>query len=326
MLILVLNLILNCVISFNLINILFRLEDLKSTRAINKPLFRKIMKIYTTFISPVFSFSALIYFFVYGPTIFQLLDYYHKVYNNLKLKFSQLIAFILFNVIMMFSTIKHDLEELHSIKPLELLMYLYIYNIFLIHDYLIWAIVAYYKYGTYRLLCDIHHNLIHYSSTQFSEVDIFQTIQSLALHNHKLNQQISHLLLYFFCVNVTFTVIVFTVFLLEITDTYNYDYVIYMIIIFICFIVAVHFSNKTDMMLNTLDSTIRRRYLWSITKKNLNPFLRSGKHPVRCLFQISIYRKYFQLSLFDCITIDYNFVLCLIIFISSNILIIIQTN
>ena len=325
MLILAVNVILNCVLCVSMLSSLFQLSDLKSTHAIDKPLFRKLIYFYTPVTSPICTIWNTILYIFYGPNIFRLLDCYHKVYSKTKLKRIALAAFVSIHTILMISYINHGWNDLNSSNPLETIVLLYDYIIFSLQDYLVWVIVAYYKYGTYLLLVDIHQNLTN-TSTQINENRILKQIQTLALHNHKLNLMVSQLIIVFFVISGIFLVISVAGYVLDTSETYNLDYVLFMGVLFICYIVAVHFSVKIDHALNTINTVLQCKYNQSMTNKQNNPSSALKQHKSLCSLQISLYRKYFHLNLFDCIAIDYTFCLHFALFIFSNILIIIQTN
>ena len=324
MLILILNVTMNFALCISLLSSLYGMNDLKSTHAIDKPLFRKLIYFYTPVIIPVFTIWNLIYYNLYGPNIVRLLDYYHKVYNKTKLKRFVSATFVSFHSILFASYINHGWSELNLSNPLKKILFISDCMIFSLQDYLVWVIVAYYKYGTYLLLVDIHQNLTN-TSTQINENRILKQIQTLALHNHKLNQMVSQLIIVFFVLIGIFLVIVSTNFLLDTSKTHNYDYILFIGILLSSFIVAVHFSVKIDHTLNTINTVLQCKYNQSMTNKQINPSIDFSQHK-SCLFQIPLYRKYFHLNLFDCITIDYTFCLSFAIFVFSITLIIIQTN
>ena len=301
----------------------YQMEAIISTTALKKPLFRKILNLYTRFIAPFFSICNVCSFFFKGPKIIEQLDYYHMVYNANKLKiFIYLI--ISSNYVLLFIIFTNDGTSTLS-NPFAKIWETYVFYLFCSQDYLVWGIVAYYKYGTYHLLCDLHQNLISATSL-ISEDVLYETIQTLAHHNQKLNNLVSIFVFYFFIVNGTFLIITVTVFLLDKERIFQLDYTMYLMLLFGSFAFAIHFSMKADQMCTTINSVTLKRFHWNTKNGFENVQSKNQKQSNRILLQNCLYQKYFQLNLFDCATLDYNFILKFALFVCSYVLIIIQTN
>lgn len=322
MLIFAVNFALNGIICLRMVISPPKMNGLRTTIASSKPLFRKIMEFYPPIILPIMTIWFILFYFSYGPKIIKSLDYFHKVYNQNKKKQTLLTIWIVFNLYLLICFKK---DTFYLTDPLKLCWRLYSFNIYSLHDFLVWGIVVYYKYGTYRLLCDTHYDLIN-STCQIADREILKTIQVLAQQNDKMNRIISIPIIAFFVLNGTFQIILISVALLDTIGNYNYDYTLYNWMLSICFVCSIHFSMKIDQMLTTIGNVLSDRSNWKIASQTESPPLALDQQPGKSLFQISLYQKYFQLKLFDCVTLDYNFILSYALFICSYVLIIIQTS
>ena len=323
MLILLVNLILCSVNCYTLMSSLLKMNELKSTSAINKVLFRKLIELYAPKIVPLFLVCNITYINVFGSRIVHLLDYYHQVYNQRKVKIKISVVIFIYNVVIGFCSMSHSL---YPSKILNSIWYTYLYFILSLQDFMVWTVVAYYKYGTYQLLGQIYQNLINSKNDEIDAEDIIVRIQTLAKHNRKLNQLVSLLIIIFFILTGTFIVIMITIFLLDVASVYSIDYIPYTIFITVCFVCSVHITVKTDQLYNTISDILLTKYYLKAAQNSKTDLIESSKLYAKIFFRLSLYRKDFQLRIFDYIPLNYNFLLNFFLFIMSYILVIIQTN
>ena len=316
--ILAIKIIMNTLTLISFMTTIYDVEDLQSSNAMIKPLFQLLIELYLTVMLLIGFIFTIIHYSIYGFQLFQLLDYYHSLYNQKCMKRIILSIIIAFHVTIIICHIQVPFNKFTIPKTLMTMYSIYVLSMY---DYLVWAIVVYYKYGTYQMLDKLRQN-IQNKSMQISIQKIAKQIQILALQNQKLNNVISIIVLIFLILNGTYYTIVTTMFMSDIGDKSNYDYIFYMTMIFVCLLFCVHFPMKIDHLLQLINGILSEQY-----QKNIfhNP-LKNDISPGKILFQISLYRKYFQLNLFDCIVINYNFILCYVLFILSYVVIIIQTN
>lgn len=324
MLILFVNVMLNLLVIYKLFT-MFNIEHYKEYSTFNKPLFKMMVQIYVPTILPVLCTIGIVHFFFIGPELIQLLDIYHHVYNNRKSKLIVLLLIICFNInfiVCFFPLIVSLISE-----PKIQLFDLYGYYVLSIHDFIFWSIIFYYKYGTYRTLTNLHQYLSEklpiFNVDDYSK-NIPELIERLAQNNRCLNKLLSICLLIFFVCNGAFYLITISLLLMQ---NIIYDFVINMILVFCCLLCCVHITKQADYSLREIGQLLSKYqwklYIHSYGTHKLVPF---GTKPGKVIFQYSIYREYFQLKLFDCLIFDQQFVLYFVIFIMTNVLIIIQTN
>ena len=326
MLILSVNVLLNLIVVFYLKGALDSINAMNVLSAWRKPLFHKLTEIYMDFLLPAGIISFLILYFLYGSQIIQLLDYYHLVYNCVPMKIVSIFLVLIFHYIFISENIDSYLNiEIWS-NTIDAFMKLATLYIIIIPDYLTLIIVAYYKYGTYSIMKDIHRELIrNLPKIQLYEIFIYKQVRLLAGQNRKLNQMISLFLFNFFLINCASFIITFTVISLEMENAIFYGYFSYMAILFSGLIYSIHISMKINQTLKMICQLLLR-YQWKINsqfgKYKLTP---NSKCPGQVLYQMKLYRNDFDLNLFDCVKLDYEFLLNFVVFIISNVTIIIQT-
>lgn len=321
-LILVVNLYVNASIIYTYLTEMYNSGSLEDSTAVNKPLYQMLMKIYLPYMLPIFNALQMIYYFLLGPEILRQLDCYHLVYNrrNAKRCFYSLIVIyhIMFGVCFIKSTRRFLSNKITLSKY---------YSVYLLcmNKFLIWAIVAYYKYGTYQILFNIHQYLQNKLPMNMKEyeVNIPELIRQLAQNNKLLNQKISILILLFFILYGTFSVIVICLILIGRNIP---ELVLYISLIFVSFVLSVRFCTKINLMIDAICEHILR-YQWELSSRSTRrKIVPTGNFPGKILFQISLYRDQFELKLFDCVTLDISFVIKFVAFIAVNVVIIIQTN
>ena len=296
---------------------IYAAEDLESSNAMIKPLFRLLIEFYSVSIS-IFYIIIIIHYFINGFQIIQLLDYYHSLYNEKVMKRKILFIITLFHAVVLIGFIQFPYDMFTIPKALMTIYSIYILSIY---DYLVWSIVVYYKYGTYQMLDKLRQN-IQNKSMEISVQKTSKQIQSLALQNQKLNNIISIIVLIYLFLNGAYFTIVSAMFMSDMNNKKNYDTVLYMSMIFAFLLFTVHFTMKIDHLLQLINGILSEHYQKNILLNTLTNDINAGK----ILFQISLYRRHFNLNLFDCIVVNYNFILCYLLFLMSNVVIIIQTN
>ena len=314
------NIMLILIILFNLKDTVSNFNTTVKKISFKRTLFPKLIQLHYIIFLPVWIILSIFNYFVYGPEIMRLLDFFYVEYKKMSRKIIVIVLVIIFHIVFILDYVNYQLEVFNKKNILKSLFKLYLGYIVIAPDYLILAIVAYYKYGTLQLLKQTYQDQLRiYPNIQ--EAFVSQQIRLLAQLNRKLNKLISLLFLIFILVIGTSFQIAVCQSLLENKLFYDVNFFIYMAYLFVCFIYTIHFSTQIDKIMYNI-SQLLSEYHW----KTYN-CRKSTKGCVgRYLFQASIYRNDFQLNLFDCITMDYNFLMKFVAFIMSYNMIIIQTN
>ena len=290
---------------------------MRKTNALKKPLFRKLVILYYHFILPKWIIYSLLFYLIYGPEIIELLDFYNMEYRQTSKKLICFVLTIVCHIIFLVDFLNYQLNFFKQ-NILNQLLKIYIMYIASLNDYLILAIVAYYKYGTLQLLNQIYQDQLRiYPNIQ--ETFVCQQIRLLAKHNRKLNHLISIEFWIFILAIGTCAQLLIGHTSLQLDLEYEFSFIIYMAFISVCFVCSIHFSMQIDQTLYNIREMLTENHWKTNSKKSKRDFC-------RYLFQVSLYRKDFQLNLFNCITIDYCFVMKFVLFIMSCNMIIIQTN
>lgn len=142
---------------YDIIKSMYNFNDLQGISVFNKPLFRIMVESYTPIIIPIISVFNLIQYFLYGPKIVQLLDHFHEVYNRRAPKILIFSLILIFQLILV-ACFTRDSFDLFVTPEVSFWSICAVYMVSL-HDYLIWAIVVYYKYGTYAIINKQHHKI-----------------------------------------------------------------------------------------------------------------------------------------------------------------------
>ena len=325
MLIFLVNIMLNLSTYFDIFTLLFDMEDMNQTQAIKKPLFLKLIQFYSSILLPTATCACLIYYFLFGWKIIQLLDFYHQIYNRKSMKILSLLLLIIFHYVFLSDYILYQLKSFKQ-KPVgEALQKSYSVYMVTIVDFLVWTIAVIYKYGTYFMLNELYKKLCLEKTKP--KLFYLQQIVLLAEHNRKLNRLLSITILTFFLINGPSYLITVTLLMLDYYESYHYNYYIYMTILLICTIIPIHITEK---ILKTLDDIydILLYQHWKI-ERNLFPIqckMKLEKFSKQTIYEMNFYQKDFKLNLFDCLALDYKFLLKFAVFIITNVVIIIQTN
>ena len=320
MLILSVNVVLIVTVIFNLTDTVSSFKIMNSTKSFNRTLFPKLIRFYYIFFLPMWIIFSMFYFFTYGPEILRLLDFFYVEYKKTSRKIICMVLVIIFHIVFILDYSEYQLEIFNKNRILESLFKLYLGYILIAPDYLILAIVAYYKYGTLQLLKQTYQDQLRiYPNIQ--EDFVCQQIRLLAQLNRKISKLTSVLFLIFIIALGTCFQIVVCQTILENNLFYDFSFVIYITFQFACFIYTIHFSTQIDKTMYNISQLLSKYHWRTYNCKN------STKGCVgRYLFQASIYRNDLQLSLFDCITLDYSFIVKFVAFILCYIMIVIQTN
>ena len=322
MLFLSVNVLLIVTVSFNLKTTLSCFDTTKKSNSFKRTLFPKLIRLHYNIFLPMWINLSLFYYFVYGPEILGSLDFFYVEYKKTSRKIISLVLVVLFHIVFILDYVNYQLEMFNKKCILESLFKLYLGYILVIPDYLILAIVAYYKYGTLQLLKQIYQDQLRiYPNIQ--EAFVCQQIRLLAQLNRKLNKLTSLLFLIFILVIGTNYQIAVCQTTLENDVLYDANFFIYLSFLFACFIYTIHFSIQIDKTMYNI-SQLFSKYHWKTLDCSSKSSTKDGVG--RYLFQASIYRNDLQLNLFDCITLDYSFIVKFVVFIMSYNLIIIQTN
>ena len=290
------------------------------SNSFNRTLFPKLIRFYFIAFLPMWVILSMLYYFVHGPEILRLLDFFHFEYKKTSRKIISLCLVIIFHFVFILDYKSYQLEIFNKKNILESLFKLYLGYILVIPDYLILAIVAYYKYGTLQLLKQIYQDQLRiYPNIQ--EAFVCQQILQLTQLNRQLNKLVSLLFLIFIIAFGTCILIVMCQSILEKNFFYDFSYQVYISFLFTCFIYPIHFSTQIDKTLYNISQLLSKYHWKTFDCKN------TAKCCVgRYLFQASIYRNDLQLNLFENITFDYSFIVKFVVFIMCYVLIIIQTN
>ena len=298
------------------------INSMSKTPSMRKPLLTSLVNVYMPYVVPFGSSLNAFYYLLYGPTIIQLLDYYHVVYkskNMMALFFLLAISQCVLSVWCFQSTIFHssrfDFLRLYSVYFMSA------------HDYLIWAILSYHKYGTYRLLVDLrdylHKSMANINNEEFNIV-VLQKIRLLSKQNIKINRLMSLLIMNYLILNGTYCLLALSSSLL---NSANIRYFLYISLSFISLAHSIYFCCVIDQTLTNINYLFSE-YQWKFAnRKHLLSVQQSTTNETgKLLFFISVYRKDFSLKIFDCFTMDFDFFKNLLLFIMLYSVIIIQTN
>ena len=320
MFILLVNIVLISIVTYNLKDTISSIDTLRGSSAFTKPLFKKLVELYFKYFLPIGSNFCMLYYAVYGPVIIQLLDFYHVQFNRRSAYVIYIVMVILFHIAYLFEFIQYKLIFFTFEKYHEFVFKTYTGYITSVSDYLILAIATYYKYGTYQLLNSVYQGQFEIFPN-INEDFICEQIRLVAKQNRKLNKLISILYFNFFIVLGLCYQIVVSLLSLEFSPDFDLSFIFYMSLLFVCIVYPIHFSRQIEKTMYNI-SQLLSDYHWRTFDCKKSTKGGAGRY----LFQASIYRNDLQLNLFDCITLNYSFIVKFIVFIMSYNMIIIQTN
>ncbi len=308
-----------------------QLESLGKTCAISKPMFGQLVKLNAQFVYPYIFVVNVSYSYIFSSRIIHLLDsdvffVFYSQGNKWRYILTGFIGGHFFLCYIFF----FDKINFQQFDAKQLVRYGCMYSS--LFQYWVCGIFHYFQYATWKIFCGYEKSLLLLEMTTQEQLSILDEIRLLADINANLIQYLSIPILFFIILNI-FNIIMFLsmAFLCKVSVgllIHAFTSALYLVLL-------IFLNHKLLLSLKRIISIFQKsqfitleqnHYFLSRISKRTKIQLNEPKESRQIRYaQLNIYSKYYHIKIFQLISLNFNYLLKVSLFIASYVVLISQT-